>query len=77
MIPKVNVIETGKNIKKLMSEKNVTPTNIQFWCGLATVQPIYHWIHGRNLPTIDNLVILSAMFNCSIEDILVIEDCGQ
>ena len=74
MIPRINVIETGKNIKKLMKSKNVKPVDVQVWCGFATVQPIYNWWHGKNLPTVDNLLILSYTLNCRIEDILVYDD---
>lgn len=74
MIPKIDVKETGKNIKKLMNEGRVTPSDIQLWCGFSTVQPIYHWISGRNLPTVDNLLILSTVFSCTIEDILILEE---
>jgi len=71
MIPTINVVETGKNIKHLMMCNGVTPTNIKTVCGFSTVQPVYHWIHGRNLPTVDNLLILSYLFDCSVESILV------
>ena len=74
MIPKIDVKETGRNIKRLMEEGGVTPSNIQLWCGFTTVQPIYHWMNGRNLPSVDNLLILSAVLGCSMEDILVLEE---
>lgn len=71
MIPKINITETGNNIKKLMKECGVTPADVQLWCGFSTVQPVYHWMRGRNLPTVDNLLILSVMLHCSMESILV------
>jgi transcriptional regulator with XRE-family HTH domain len=39
--------------------------------GFATPQAIYKWQHGTALPTIDNLVVLSAVFQTRIDDILV------
>lgn len=74
MIPKINMKETGNNIKQLMKANNVKPVDVQLWCGFGTVQPIYHWQHGKNLPTVDNLLILSYMLNCRMEDILVYDD---
>ena len=74
MIPKIDLLKTGKNIKKIMDERKVTPKDVQEWCGFSTVQPVYHWTSGRNLPTIDNLLILSCALNCSIEHILVYKD---
>lgn len=74
MIPVIDVKATGENIKRLMTEKGITAREIQDWCGFSTVQPVYHWISGRNMPTVDNLLILSYMFDCSMEKILVFND---
>lgn len=74
MIPIIDVKRTGKNIKNIMLKKGVTPKDIQEWCGFSTVQPIYHWTSGRNLPSVDNLLILSYILDCSMEHILVYKD---
>lgn len=58
MIPVIDVKATGENIKKLMKNKGVTPAGVRDWCGFASVAPVYHWMNGRNLPTVDNLLIL-------------------
>mgnify|MGYP002523739173 FL=1 len=73
MAPKIDLEETGKNIKKLLQERNLTPRSIQVQFGFSTVTPIYHWMNGRNLPTVDNLLILSYVLDCSMEHILVYE----
>ena len=44
--------------------------------GFGTPQAIYKWQHGTALPTVDNLVLLSAIFKVSIDEILVVEQCG-
>lgn len=41
--------------------------------GFATPQAIYKWQHGTALPTIDNLVILAAIFDVAMDDIIVID----
>lgn len=74
MVPKIDVLKTGENIKRLMGETGVTPKDIQERCGFSTVQPVYHWMSGRNLPTVDNLLILSYVLDCSMEKILVFND---
>ncbi len=73
MIPKIDIKATGENIKALMDSTGVTPTEIKEWCGFTTVMPIYHWIHGRNLPSLDSLAILACMFGCKMDDIIVLE----
>lgn len=72
MTPVIDVQGTGKNIKGYMKKTGMTPKDIQKELGLAVYQSVYHWIHGRNLPTIDNLVILSRLFGCKIDDLLVV-----
>ena len=41
--------------------------------GFATPQAIYKWQHGTTLPTIDNLVVLAAVFHVHMDDILVLD----
>lgn len=72
MIPVIDVQETGKRIKENMIRMELTPKDVQKELGLTVHQSVYHWIHGRNLPTIDNLVVLSRLFGCRIDDLLVV-----
>ncbi len=39
--------------------------------GFATPQAIYKWQHGTAMPTVDNLVVLAAVFHARIDDIIV------
>ena len=73
MNPKIDTEKTGKNIKRLMNQSGITPKDIRDWCGFSSVTPIYFWMQGRNLPTVDNLIILAHIFHCKIDDIIVIE----
>ena len=73
MTPIINVEATGKNIDKLMKERRLSKREVQTVCGFTTVQTIYKWVHGKCLPTVDNLLVLSYLFEVKIEDILVIE----
>lgn len=72
MIPVIDVQQTGKKIKQTMEGAGLTPKDIQRELGLTVHQTVYHWIHGRNLPTIDHLVVLSRLFGCRIDDLLVV-----
>ena len=36
-------------------------------------RPVYKWISGKSLPSIDNFIILSRLLHTTIEDILVID----
>ena len=41
--------------------------------GFATPQAIYKWQHGTAMPTLDNLVVLAAVFGVAMDDIVVID----
>ena len=71
-IPTVDLIATGKNIEKLRKEAGYSVKDLQELFGFGTPQAIYKWQHGVALPTVDNLVFLSAIFQVSLEEILVI-----
>lgn len=73
MVPKIDIKATGKNIDRIRREKGLTVKDIQEYMGFAGVQAIYHWINGISLPNMDNMYILSELFEVSIDDIL----CGN
>lgn len=75
-IPTVDLVATGKNIEKLRKEAGLSVKDLQNIFGFGTPQAIYKWQHGTALPTVDNLVLLSAIFKVSIDEILVVEQCG-
>lgn len=69
--PVVNLTETGIRIKTLMKESGVSARQLQAIMDFPYIQTIYNWTRGINLPTIDNLIILSKIFNVPINDILI------
>ena len=71
-MPTIDMIATGRNIKRFKDMAHMTVTDIQTVFGFGTPQAIYKWLRGDSLPTIDNLVILADMFGVTIDDILVI-----
>lgn len=73
-IPTINMVETGQNIVKLREKCGLSVKEIQDIFGFTTPQAIYKWQHGTALPTVDNLVVLAAVFQVHIEEILVMED---
>lgn len=74
--PIIDMEKTGQNILRLRKKKNLSVKEMQIIFGFETPQAIYKWQHGTTLPTIDNLVILSIIFNVSIEEILVLSNTG-
>ncbi len=76
-IPIINLAATGQNIIALRKSAGFTVRDLQDIFGFATPQAIYKWQHGAAMPTIDNLVVLSAVFGVPVDDILVLEDAGM
>jgi transcriptional regulator with XRE-family HTH domain len=70
--PRIDMVETGKNIERLRKEKNLTVKQIQEIFGFESPQAIYKWQWGDSLPTIDNLLVLAYLFGVSLSSILVI-----
>lgn len=73
MFPLINLKETGKNLRKIMREQDVTVKEVQHYLGLGSVQSIYHWLNGISLPSIDNLYALSVLFDLSMDELV----CGN
>ena len=51
--------------------------DLQDVLGFATPQAIYKWQRGTCLPSVDNLVVLSAVLRVPIDKILVIEESSR
>lgn len=72
-IPTIDIVATGQNINALRIKANMSVKDMQVVFGFTTPQAIYKWIHGMNLPTIDNMVILAEMFNVTVDEIIAVE----
>ena len=71
-LPTIDMIRTGKNINRLRKQANLSVKDLQNIFGFATPQAIYKWQQGAALPSIDNLVVLAAVLQVSLDDILVV-----
>ena len=72
-LPTINMAKTGQNIMELRTKAGLSVKDLQDVFGFATPQAIYKWQHGAALPTIDNLVVLAAVFGVPIDSILVLD----
>lgn len=70
--PTIDMVGTGENIMRLRVQNGYSVKDIQDVFGFATPQAIYKWQHGTAMPTVDNLVVLAALFHVHMDDILVI-----
>ena len=70
----MDMLMTGQLIKRLVSERGYSVSEVQEKLGLSCPQPIYRWYKGKNLPSVDNLFILSDMLGLHMEDFLIQSD---
>ena len=70
-LPVIDMVRTGQNIARLRKQAGLSVRDLQDVFGFATPQAIYKWQQGVALPTIDNLVVLAAVLQVRLDDILV------
>ena len=73
-IPVIDMTATGINITRLRIHAGLSVKDMQDIFGFSTPQAIYKWQRGTALPTVDNLVVLSAIFGVKIDDILIFQE---
>ena len=76
-LPVIDMIRTGQNIGRLRKQAGLSVRDLQDIFGFATPQAIYKWQQGAALPTIDNLVVLAAVLQVRMDDILVTDAAAQ
>lgn len=67
----LDAVLTGKEIGSAIKRSGYSIKELQGLLGLSCPQPIYRWIRGRTLPSIDNLYMLSRILGVHMEDLLV------
>lgn len=72
--PNINMLKTGQRLKKLIFEKGFTVKDIQNHLQLSCPQPVYRWMRGEILPSVDHLYVLSKLLGVHMEDMLVPKD---
>ena len=76
-IPVIDMTATGRNIEMLRKRAGLTVRNMQDVFGFSTPQAIYKWQRGTAMPTLDNLVVLAAIFNVTLDEIVICEHSFQ
>lgn len=71
--PVIDQEKTGLALKRFCRARGLSVRDIQRYLGLASVQSVYDWFHAKSLPTVDNLLALSKLFEVPMEDLLVLK----
>lgn len=65
---------TGKHIRELMDERNISIHDIQEACNFERPQAIYKWLSGKSLPNYENMLVICKLFKTTIDGILVVKN---
>ena len=76
-IPVIDMTATGRNIDRLRRDAGMTVRDLQAVFGFSTPQAIYKWQRGDAMPTLDNIVVLAAVFGVRMDEILIFQGCDQ
>ena len=71
--PTINLKETGINLRRIMDKRGITPKDIKEFLNIGSIQTVYNWCNGLNMPTVDNLYALSQFLQVPIDEIV----CGN
>ena len=69
--PMIDVAATGSRIDDLRRESGLSVAAMRDCLGLATTHAIYRWLRGETLPTVDNVVALSLLFEVTIDELII------
>lgn len=69
--PTIDMKRTGQNLKRITEDRGLNASQLQSYLGLACVQTIYRWYAGSALPSLDNLLALSRLFQVSMDRLIV------
>lgn len=67
----IDLKKTGKRLENLMRKKGYSVKDIQNILHLSCPQPIYRWMRGQILPSVDHLYVLSRVLQVHMEELLV------
>lgn len=68
-MPIIDTVKTGQNIRSMRIKSGMTIKDIQDVCGISAAA-VCKWQNGQAVPTVDNLVVLSSIWNVRIDDII-------
>mgnify|MGYP000525566933 FL=1 len=72
--PTIDLMRTGANIVRLRKAAGLTVHDLQMVFGFNSPQAIYKWQNGTALPTVDNLIVLAALLQVRIDDIIITDN---
>ena len=70
-MPCIDMVATGRKIHEMRCAAGMTIRDVQDACGGITATAVCKWQKGQSMPSIDNLIVLAAIWHVKIDDIVV------
>lgn len=70
----IDMERTGLNIEMYIKVSGIKVSKLQEILKLSCPQPIYRWMKGKMLPTVDHFYIMSKLFGVHMEDLIVAKE---
>ena len=67
----IDMEKTGFLLKLYSMKYGYSVKDIQTYIGLSCPQPVYRWFKGKILPSVENLLKLSELYNVHMEELIV------
>jgi len=71
--PVIDLCETGKRLEKLIRKNGYTVRDLQYLLCLSCPQPVYRWLKGQVLPTVNHLYVIAKLLHVHMEELLVLQ----
>lgn len=65
----IDIEATGKEIKRRMHEKHMNVKQFADKC-IVSEQAVYRWIQGKKLINTENLLNISKVLECKMDDLI-------
>lgn len=72
-MPVIDMVATGQNITRMRRAAGMSVQDLQRVFGFSTPQAIYKWQRGSAMPTLDNMIVLAAVFGTTVDAIIIRE----
>lgn len=69
----IDLEKTGRHLEGLIKQSEYSVKDIQRILHLSCPQPIYRWMKGQMLPSVDHLYVLARVLRVHMEELLVPE----
>lgn len=73
VLPAIDTVGTGMKIMDLRKKAGLSVKDLQNIFGFASPNAIYKWQNGAAMPTLDNLIVLAAIFSVTVDDIIIVD----